>query len=278
MSNFFKTLVQMQGNVTERGLPSWFSTHPDPADRVTDVQKDAVNLQNKMGLTNLKINREEYLKKLPGLVYGDDPRQGYTMNSVFYHPELKFSFPVPAGWKINNSPAQVQIASADEKAAILFSLAAENTPQAAATQFVTKYQAQVQSQNEVKVNSLPAVKLITILAGQTQPLQVVSYFIAKDSKVYIFHGFTVQTEFNQYQSVLQTPMLGFSNLTDPARINVKPDRLQIKKVTASMTLQQALKANGVADQYLQEHALMNGMDLAGTVAAGTLIKLVERGK
>ena len=278
MSNFFKTLVRMQGNVTEKGLPSWFSTHPDPSDRVSAVQKDAINLQKTLGLTNLKINREEFLNKLPGMVYGEDPRQGYVQNNIFYHPELKFSFPVPAGWKVNNAPTQVQMASADEKAAILFSLAAENTPQSAASQFVTKYQAQVQSQNDVKVNNLNAVKLVTVLPGQTQPLQVVSYFIAKDSRVYFFHGFTSQAEFNQYQSILQTPMLGFTNLTDQARINVKPDRLQIKRVTSAMTLQQALKANGVTDQYLSEHALINGLELSSSLPVNSLIKIVERGR
>jgi predicted Zn-dependent protease len=68
------------------------------------------------------------------MVYGDDPRQGYVQNDVFYHPELKFSFPVPGGWTLNNTPAQVQMATSDGRAAIIFSLAAEKDPQSAANQ------------------------------------------------------------------------------------------------------------------------------------------------
>jgi predicted Zn-dependent protease len=275
MANLFKVLDRMQSQ-SGGGLPDWLSTHPNPADRVTTVQKNADKLQKSQGLTNLKIRRDEYLNKLPGLVYGEDPRQGYLENNVFYHPTLKFSFPVPTGWKINNTPSQVQMATPDEKAAVLFSLASEKDPQSAASQFVTKYQAQVLSQNNVKVNNLNAVKLVTLLAGQTQPLQVVSYFIAKDGQVYVFHGFAAQAEFNQYQNALQVSMQGFAQLNDLRKINVKPDRLQIKPVVSAMTLQQALKNYGVADKDLNEHALINGLELSSNLPANSLIKIIER--
>jgi len=278
MANLFKTLDRIQSQSGGSGLPDWLSTHPNPADRVGTVQKNAEKLQKTQGLTNLKIKRDEFLNRISGIVYGEDPRQGYVQNNVFYHPALKFSFPVPAGWQLSNSPAQVQMATADQKAAILFSLAAEQDPQSAASQFVTRYQAQVQSQNSIKVNNLNAVKLIALLAGETQPLQVVSYFIAKDGQVYVFHGFAAQTDFSQYQSALQVPMQGFAQLSDPQKINVKPNHLKIVRVTSTTTLQQALKKNGVADKDLNEHALINGLELAGSVPANTLIKVIEWGK
>jgi predicted Zn-dependent protease len=122
------------------------------------------------------------------------------------------------------------------------------------------------------------VKLISVLAGESQTLQLVSYFIAKDAMVYVFHGFSAQTEFSKYQSVLQVPMQGFANLSDASKINVKPDRLQIKRVNSNTTLRQALKANGVADKYLDEHAIINGLELTSTLPANTLIKVIERGR
>jgi predicted Zn-dependent protease len=278
MANLFKTLERIQSHSGGGGLPDWLSTHPNPVDRIGTIIRNAENLQKTQGLTNLKIKRDEYLGKLSGLVYGEDPRQGYVENNIFYHPLLKFSFPVPAGWKISNSPSQVQMTSADEKAAVMFALAAEKDPQAAAHQFFTKYQAEVQSQNNIKVNNLNAVKLVTLLAGQTQPLQVVSYFIAKDAQVYVFHGFSSQQEFSQYQSALQVPMQGFAHLSAAKKINVKPDLLQIKRVNSATTLQQALKNNGVADKDLQEHALINGLELSSNLEANRMIKIIERNR
>ncbi len=64
---------------------------------------------------------------IDGLVYGEDPRQGFVENSVFYHPQMKFKYPVPAGWQLQNSPIQVQMAPADGKALIVFSLSTQKT-------------------------------------------------------------------------------------------------------------------------------------------------------
>ena len=279
MANLFITLerIQVQSGGGS-GLPDWLSTHPNPVDRIGTVRRNAENLQKTQGLTNLKINRNEFLNKLNGMVYGDDPRQGYVQNDVFYHPELKFSFPVPGGWTLNNTPSQVQMANSNGTAAIIFSLAAEKDPQSAANQFVSSNQAQVQSQNSIRVNNLNAVKLISVLAGESQTLQLVSYFIAKDAMVYVFHGFSAQTEFSKYQNVLQVPMQGFANLNDASKINVKPDLLQIKRVNSNTNLRQALKTNGVADKYLDEHAIINGLELTSTLPANTLIKVIERGR
>jgi predicted Zn-dependent protease len=278
MANLFKTLDRIQSQSGGSGLPDWLSTHPNPADRIGTIQRHAANYQKTQGLTNLKINRNEFLTKVDGMVYGEDPRQGYVQNNIFYHPELKFSFPVPGGWTLNNTPSQVQMAPSDGKAAVLFSMAAEKDPQSAASQFITSNQAQVQSQNSIRVNNLNAVKLISVLASESQTLQLVSYFIAKDARVYVFHGFTAQADFGNYQSALQVPMQGFANLTDAAKINVKPDLLRIKRVNSATTLRQALKTNGVADTYLYEHAIINGLELTSMLAANTMIKVVERGR
>ncbi len=85
------------------GLPGWFSTHPSPEDRVVAVRKEAREWQQKLGMRDPKVNRDVYLRHIDGLVYGDDPRQGYVDEGTFYHPDMKFQFPVPANWKVNNT-------------------------------------------------------------------------------------------------------------------------------------------------------------------------------
>ena len=74
-------------------------------------------------MSSYKVNRDSYLKMIDGIVYGEDPRQGYVESGVFYHPELKFQFPVPTNWQLENSPSQVQMAPADGKALMIFTLA-----------------------------------------------------------------------------------------------------------------------------------------------------------
>jgi predicted Zn-dependent protease len=276
MSNFFSTLDKMQAKSEQGGLPDWFSTHPNPADRVVDVKKKAEEWRTKVNTADLKINRDEYLNRINGLIYGDNPRQGFTEKNVFYHPDLKFKFPYPSGWKLSNLPSQVQIVSSDENGAILFNVSSKNTIAEAYNDFIKNTQAKVDEQKDIKVNGLEAKRSITILAGQSGPLKVLSYFIQKEKYIYVFHGFTKQPLFNDFAASFEQPMAGFSLLTNRAKLATKPDRINIQKVKRSMTLEQAFKGFNVPADKMDELALVNGMKLSDNVAANTLIKTVRK--
>ena len=88
----------------------------------------------------LKENRNSYLRMIDGIVYGEDPRQGFIENNVFYHPELKFKFPIPQGWRVNNLPVQVQMTPEDGKAMMTMDLAAGTDLNAAANEVIQKNQ------------------------------------------------------------------------------------------------------------------------------------------
>jgi len=132
LANMFVTLEKLNPSSGKDGLPTWLSTHPNPPNRIEAVKKAAADWKAANPGAVAAVNRDQYLRKLDGLVFGDDPRQGYVDGQVFYHPGLKFQFPVPAGWKVNNTASQVQIISAKEDAAMILTLASEKTPDEAA--------------------------------------------------------------------------------------------------------------------------------------------------
>ncbi len=276
MANFFVILDRMQGGKTSGGLPDWFSTHPNPADRIVEIRSEAVKWQQNTGATNLKINRDIYLNKINGVIAGPNPRQGFLENNVFYHPDMKFQFPVPAGWNTTNMPSQVQILSADEKAAIVFSISQQKTVNDASSGFITNTKATVTTQEDLRVNGMPGRRLISVLAGQSGPLQVVSYFIEKDSKIFVFHGFTAQATFAQYLSAFENSMKGFAPLTDRQKLNIRPDRIRIRKINQAMTLEQALRQFNTPEDKLTELSLMNGMELNTSLERGISIKTVDK--
>ena len=159
MANFFNTLARMSEGQGER-LPTFLSTHPDPGDRFKKVGEYTQQWQAKTGATNLQVNRDSYLRMIDGIVYGDDPRQGYVENNYFYHPELKFQYQVPAGWKTVNSPEQVQMAPANGEALMMLTLGKGKTPKEAAEAFVSENKLQAVEAREVQVNGFPAFYVI----------------------------------------------------------------------------------------------------------------------
>jgi predicted Zn-dependent protease len=82
---------------------SWFATHPRTPDRVLRAAEQA----SATVAGEARIGRDDYLAQIDGMIYGQDPRQGYMRGRTFVHPELRFAFDVPPAYRIVNTPAAV---------------------------------------------------------------------------------------------------------------------------------------------------------------------------
>jgi predicted Zn-dependent protease len=278
MAEFFQTLEQMNPGSDRSGLPGWFSTHPSPVDRVKDVRAQAQQWQQKLALTHPVVNGDTYLRKIDGLIFGDDPRQGYVKDNIFYHPDLRFQFPVPDRWTLQNTPSQVQMVNEEKDAAILFGISAGTSSGEVAKKFVTQTKAQVISSGSIGVNGLPSHRVLSNVQTEKGTIRVISYFIEMDKKIFVFHGLTSPQKFQNVQALFERTMGQFKGLSDPNRINVKPDRLRIRTTQTADTLENSLRSFGVPNDQMEQMALLNGRQLNDRVAANTLIKVVEKGR
>ncbi len=278
MSSFFETLERMNPSSDRSGLPSWFSTHPNPEDRIKAVRIRAKEWQQKLGITDLKLNRDQYFRTIDGLIFGEDPRQGYVEEHVFYHPELHFQFPVPAGWKVNNTPSNVQMISKGQEALILFTMTKGISPYDAARTFVSKNKARVIRTEAIYINGLPSERLFSDVQTQKGVVRVLSYFIQRGKEIFVFHGLTSPGLFQKYEFIFDGTMRNLRELSDPRRINVKPDRIRIRVAGTSDRLENLLRSFGVPNEKLKEVALLNGKDLSESIPANTMLKVVERGR
>jgi predicted Zn-dependent protease len=276
MANLFVSLERLNPGEVQGGLPGWFSTHPNPENRIAAIKEDTLVWREKISQTRFAVNRDQYLKQIDGIVFGEDPRQGYVEGSVFYHPELRFQFPVPSGWKVNNTASQVQMINQDQNAVILFSMAPEKTPSAAADAFLKESQAVVAKSESAKVNGMQAHRIISDVTTEQGVIRVMSYFIQKGQTVYAFLGYTEQSRFSGYSSVFEQTMGRFNNLTDSRKINVKPDRLDVKRTTSQGSLRQALQRFGEPANQGEALAIINGMKLDDAVAGNTYLKVVVK--
>jgi predicted Zn-dependent protease len=278
MARFFETLERMNPGSDRSGLPGWFSTHPSPEDREGAVRTEAAAWREKLNLTEPVSGRDAYLQRIDGLIYGENPREGFVEDNTFYHPELRFQFPVPVGWKVRNTRRLVQMVSAQEDAAVLFSINSASSPEGAAETFVRETKTVVLEAGKTRVNGSPAYAVTSRVRTQRGALQLLSYFILWEGRVYEFHGFTPPDRFAGYRPAFERTMAGFGSLSDPKRLNVRPERIRVRTAGTAGPLEAALRKQGVADEELERLAVLNGMHLNDWVRPETLIKLVERGK
>ncbi|MFK7806501.1 MAG: M48 family metalloprotease [Saprospiraceae bacterium] len=280
MANFFKTLARMRDQAGDAGqIPTFLSTHPDPADRYQKVKEMATKAQAKTNRKDFKVNRDAYLRMIDGLVYGEDPKQGYVENDNFYHPELKFQFELPRGWQTANSPSQFQASEPNGKAAVLLQLAPEKTLQEAANAFVTNNELQSQGSRNVQVNGLPGIAVVADQQNPNDPnatLRILTYFIQYNNMIYKLHGLALATDFQRYESNFLNTMESFKELRDASKLNVKPERIKIITVAKTGTLQSVFQANNVPSDRHEELSILNSMLLSEQVEKGMLIKIVNK--
>ncbi|MEL7217302.1 MAG: M48 family metalloprotease, partial [Pseudomonadota bacterium] len=94
--------AQLQGR-NNATVPEWASTHPDPAGRVQTA------LAKTQGLASGMTNRDTFLTRIDGMLYGDDPEQGVIEGSDFIHPVLRLSFKAPQGFYMVNGTRAVSV-------------------------------------------------------------------------------------------------------------------------------------------------------------------------
>ena len=290
MANFFNTLDRERAKAGGEELPDFLSTHPNPGDRNVTVSKLAKEWKQKLNLTNAVVNRNSYLKRIDGLIYGEDPKEGFLENNVFYHPVLKFQFATPAGWAYQNTPQRVQLAPKDGKAIFFLTLAPGKNLQEAANGILQQYKLQLaEPVKNISVNGLNSIAMIADQQvaqqqgqqqqGQQQQaprIRTISYVIQQGDNLYHLIGVAGIADFNNYMGYFNSTLQSFQTLTDANKLNKKADRVRIKTLAQNMTLEQAFRSYKMPNEKLEQYAILNGMKLTDNVPKGTMIKVIEQ--
>ena len=275
MAGFFKTLDRLQGQSGGEEVPDFLSTHPNPADREANVAKLADDWKRKIKSKDLKVNRNSYLKMIDGIVYGEDPKQGFIEQNVFYHPVLKFQFDIPQQWAVQNTPEQVQMAAQDNKAMMILTLAPDGPLESAADAILKNYQLTLVESKKGNVNGQSMIAMIADQVSEQQSLRTLIYVIQNGKNNYAMIGVTLPPLFDSYATTFKGSMESFRTLTDQEKINKQPERIRIKTVQQNGTLAQALKNYGTSDKRMEEVSILNGIKLEDKVEKGMLIKTID---
>ena len=115
MLDLFKMLDGLTAGSPGGETPQWLQTHPDPGNRLQATEQ-RLKTELTGDASGLKVNRDPYLTMIDGIVFGDDPRQGFFKGDMFYHPGLKWQMKFPAGWLHQNQPSAVAAASQKQDA------------------------------------------------------------------------------------------------------------------------------------------------------------------
>ena len=282
MADFFQTLQRTEAQNGGGGIPTFLSTHPNSADRYTRVKQLAAQAKQSAGRSTFAVNRESYLRQIEGLTFGEDPRQGFVENSVFYHPDLKFRFPIPSGWKSQNSPDKFQMQEPNGKALLVFLGAGGSSLDEAATGLAKAIGVSNAQAQKTTINGFPALVFEGDQVQQDQSGQqaagahVLAQLIQDGQTIFAFVGLAAPASFSAYAPQFQQAAQGYARLTEASKLNRQPEHVHIRTATGTQTLASALASAGVPAKRNNEMAILNGMQINDRLPKGTLYKVVGK--
>jgi predicted Zn-dependent protease len=222
---FFQTLNRIQEKEGQ-GMPNFLSTHPNPGDRIQRIRElTAGQPPEKPGSSA----PSRYLNAIEGLVLGEDPRQGFVDGNVFYHPALRFRFPVPRGFKLINQPAQVVMVENQNRAFLGFAGTGEKSLESAAARFVNQSGLRVIERGPMRSGQFSAFAVVA--DGRTENgegVRVMVYFIDYRGSIYQFVGYSAPQTFGVFRGIFLQTMQGFGEIQDPRILNREPVRLALE--------------------------------------------------
>ena len=267
--------ARLQGR--NASVPEWASTHPDPASRVQAAltKAGATGPNSGGGATN----RDTFLTRINGMLYGDDPAQGLIEGSTFIHPELRLAFDAPQGFYMVNGARAVSIQGQGGQAQMTlapYSGDLDAYLRAAFTALGGKDSALAPAQTQrTTVNGLPAVfGTARVNNGQSQvDVIVFAYEFARD-RAYHFSAIVPAGQANPFTPMFQS----MRRITQAESTSVVPKRLEVVTVARGDTVASLSRRMAYPAAQEERFRVLNALASGEGVTPGQKVKLAVRAR
>jgi predicted Zn-dependent protease len=271
MPKVFATLDRVSESHGLRATPQWLSTHPNPGNRIGNIEARIAKLppEQRRGT----VGREAYLRRLRGLVFGDDPRQGYAIGRTYYHPELTFKIDFPDEWRIINQRQAAGALSPNGDAAVVLTLADEESPQAALDAFFGQ---QGVARGPSRGRNIYSFRVFDTDTGEDLAEGLVGY-ISHGGRLYQLIGYTGVETWQSYGNSMLESLTSFAEVTERRYLEVTPATIEIVELPQEMDLNEFVgRYPSTVD--VEQVAIINGLEIDTEMGPGTLVKRVVGGE
>jgi predicted Zn-dependent protease len=254
-------------------VPEWASTHPDPASR---VQSALTKAGAASGGAN---NRDTFLARIDGLLYGDDPAQGMIEGSTFIHPELRLAFTAPQGFYMVNGTRAVSIQGQGGQAQMTLGPYNGNMDtyiRAAFTALGGQNSTLAPSRIErTTVNGLAAAYGTARVANGNSQVEVTvfAYEFARD-RAYHFAAVTPVGQAATFSSMFQS----MRRITQAEATSIVPKQVQVVTVARGDTVASLARRMAYPAAQEERFRVLNALPAGAEVTAGQKVKLVVRAR
>lgn len=271
MIDVFQMLDRQSSESGGSGVPGWLQTHPSPQDRIQLIRKqlDTLPVAERKG----KIERQAYLKHMDGIVFGQDPRDGYFQGDLFLHPKLRFQIRFPQGWQTQNTPQAVSAGAPNGDAVLQLTLAQASGHRSAASDFFSQQGVRSGGTQETSINGFPAT--LGSFEAQTQSGVVdgLAAFLDFGGNTYQILGYAAQGSYGSYRPTFESAIRSFDRLTDRSALDVQPMRVELYTTRRQTSIREIARSKP-SPVSVTTLAIVNGVREDEAIPRGRTIKWV----
>lgn len=275
------TLARIADTTDRSGTPNWLATHPEPQDRVGAMAGTVDRLLAETpDPAALRVAREDYLRRVDGMVYGDNPEQGIVRGGDFLHPEMRFALTFPPGWEVQNSADAVVAREPGRDRYMLLQLADDaggDLAEIADAEMAGTGFRQLQG-GMTEINGLEGY-----LGSWTQNVRGIGPTLARVAWIrsggllYLFGAFVPLDDFDLLERTIHGSLRSFRELTVAEADAIRPNRIALHTVREGETWQGIAQRVGEEIVTARTLAIMNGYAANEQPLPGDLVKVVLPG-
>lgn len=246
----------------------FFASHPSAPERVARIDASA-GAQTPTAAVIPAGGRGAFVRRLEGLVVGDNPATGMFLGRRFVHPELDVALEMPPQWKTLKSREAAGALAPDSDGALIVHVVTAGDDPVAGAQADGLAEAQLKRLQRRRISSLPAAGLV---ANTRDGNRVALTWIAHRHRIIRVSGIAKAAAWERYGGALDRATDGFRPLRAADREHIVHSRLRIRPAGAGETMAQVLGRGGGTWNAAQM-AVANGTTQEARLDAGWLVKV-----
>jgi predicted Zn-dependent protease len=261
-----------QSGAINPAAADFLSSHPATPERITQALANARQYRAPAdGGQDLAQAKAAYLGNIDGMVYGEDPSEGFVRGRRFLHPRLGFTFTAPDGFSLDNTAQAVLGIKHGGGEALRLDVVRVPAEQTLAEYLTSGWIENIDpaTVEDITVNGFPGATA----AAKGDQWDFRLYAIRFGSDVYRFI-FAAKHRTPDSDRAFRESIGTFRRMSIAEIETAKPLRLKVVTVAPGETVDKLAGKMAVADHAVERFRVLNGLGPTDRLKPGSAVKIV----
>jgi predicted Zn-dependent protease len=266
-------LKAQQGGAINPGAPDFLSSHPATPERITNALSNARQYRAPAADTpeDLAKAKAGYFGNIDGIVFGEDPSEGFVRGRRFLHPKLGFTFTAPDGFALDNTAPAVLGVKRGGGQALRLDVVRVPAEQTLAAYLTSGWIENIDpaTVEDIVINGFPGATA----AAKGDQWDFRLYAIRYGSDVYRFI-FATKHRTSETDRGFRESIGTFRRMSLAEIEQAKPLHLLVAKVAPGDTVEKLASRMAVTDRAVERFRVLNGLEPGEKLRPGSEVKIV----